>query len=102
MPTFLSAHIALNDAAQRLITGARAIETDERYGPRDLELRILRYELPGGRVFTEFHQDGNYFTMMLFLALKDATGSVVPETLWSKEEIQSEPSRKSRRPFPRS
>lgn len=93
MPTFLAAHIALNDAARALIADARATETDERYGPPSLMLRIIRYELPDGRVFTEFHQGGNIFTMTLFLALKDAAGNVAPETLWPKEKMEYVPSR---------
>ncbi|MFH1099024.1 MAG: hypothetical protein V1723_03870 [Candidatus Uhrbacteria bacterium] len=93
MSTFIAAHIALNDAAKALVAGARVIEIDEVYGPPDLELRIRRYELPDGRVFTEFFQDGNPFTMTIFLALKDAAGNIMPETLWPKEEIERRPSR---------
>ena len=97
MPTLLCATIALNDAAQALVRDARVIETDETYGPRDLMLRIRRYELPDGRVFTEFHQGGNYCTATIFLALKDADGHEVPETLWSKEEMEREPQKRSTR-----
>ncbi len=87
MPTLLYANIALNDAAKELIANANVIETDERYGPRDLSLRILRHELPDGRVFTEFHQDGNYLRATIYLALKDAAGNVVPETIWTRAEM---------------
>lgn len=49
---------------------------------------LSRYTLPDGRVFTEFLQAEPWSSgPMFFIALKDEEGNVVPESLWTDEEI---------------
>ncbi|MSR85322.1 hypothetical protein EXS71_02710 [Candidatus Uhrbacteria bacterium] len=59
------------------------------------ESPLYKYRLDDGRVAREFVQDskvGHYTTskpkMIIFLALRDASGIVIPETEWTQDEMR--------------
>lgn len=81
----------LNDSGQKLVEGAvikREYSCDLRFSAGHRPLPLHQYQLPDGRNFFEYVQEGMAASgrEVVFLALQDSAGKVVPESLWSESE----------------
>lgn len=78
----------LNSAAKDLVAGAASAET---VGSLSAVWQPLkRYTMPDGSKYTEFLQDiVESISQVYFLALKDADGNDLADTLWTEAEMKT-------------
>ncbi|MFA5025409.1 MAG: hypothetical protein WC503_02810 [Candidatus Shapirobacteria bacterium] len=59
------------------------------FGMYDNEYPLFKYTFPDGRVYKEYEQIIIHSSgPMIFTALKNEDGFILPESLWDEEEIQ--------------
>lgn len=63
-------------------------EIESAFAPGTKAFDLKRYELPDGRVFDEYVQAAPWSGgPCYYIALKDAAGNPVPESLWTKKQM---------------
>ena len=63
---------------------------DKFYGMYENEYSLDKYIFPDGRIFHSYVQAEPWSSgPVIFLALKDENGEIIPESLWDEDEMDS-------------